>query len=236
MIDKNKYKGKLFSVLGDSISTLAGVSEPQDAVFYEGMNKLLSSVFCASDTWWGQVIEYFGGKLLVNNSFSGSMTAKHPKCIIPSYSCSDERTSALSRGESSPDVIMVFMGTNDWGSGAVLEPRNENEKDNISIFSVAYKEMLKKLKNNYPRAEIWCFTLCPSGYKNGEKIEFPYIYSGKHMKKYCKVIEQCARQSGCILVDLYNTVEPFDTIDGFHPNAKGMSAISRGAILATESI
>lgn len=25
-----------------------------------------------NDTWWGKVIEFFGGELLVNNSWSGS--------------------------------------------------------------------------------------------------------------------------------------------------------------------
>ena len=65
------YKGKRFSVLGDSISTFDGYSEPDYAVFYDITHKLESGVLGPADTWWGRVIEHFGGELLVNNSFSG---------------------------------------------------------------------------------------------------------------------------------------------------------------------
>ena len=59
----DKYKGKLFSVLGDSISTLEGYSVPSDAVFYEGANKLYGDIYAPADTWWGQIINSLGGEL-----------------------------------------------------------------------------------------------------------------------------------------------------------------------------
>ena len=91
------YSGKYFSILGDSISTLKGYSYPLDAVFYDELNMLKSDVTSVQKTWWWQVIDNLGGNLLVNNSFSGSMVTKHPLCEIPSYGCSDERTSSLSK-------------------------------------------------------------------------------------------------------------------------------------------
>lgn len=57
----NRYKGKYFSILGDSISTLQGYSEPEYAVFYDTTRKLESGVLTSLDTWWGQVIEQLGG-------------------------------------------------------------------------------------------------------------------------------------------------------------------------------
>lgn len=232
MSTKNCYKNKLFSVLGDSISTFEGYSEPYDAVFYDGWHKCQADILKINDTWWGQVIESLDGTLLVNNSFSGSMVCKHRSCVIPSYGCSDERTSSLDKKSISPDVIMVFLGTNDWGHGVKLKPDNEAEENDLTIFSVAYKSMLEKLRKNYPSAELWCFTLAKSGYKNGKEIKFPYLYGGRHIEEYCEVIRDCAEKYGCRLIDLYKSAEPYDTIDGFHPNASGMKTIADAVLIS----
>ena len=58
---QDAYKNKLFSILGDSISTLDGYTEPDGAAFYTGMEKFRADVFTPDDTWWGQVIQYLGG-------------------------------------------------------------------------------------------------------------------------------------------------------------------------------
>lgn len=221
----NNYKSKLFSILGDSVSTLSLHSEPQDAVFYEGENKLLSNVYAPIDTWWGQVIEALEGEILVNNSFSGSMVCKHKKCAIPSYGCSDERVGALSKKGISPDVIMVYMGTNDWGHGVKLYPNTEEQND-ISIFYVAYDEMIKKLRCNYPEAEIWCFTLAISNTKQSKGVDFPYCFGGVHIEKYCEIIKEVSIKHNCKLIDLYKNDKHFDTFDGFHPNKDGMKIIA----------
>ena len=86
-----EYKNKLFSVLGDSISTFEGVSEPEFAAFYDNYNKLLGNIYSPKQTWWGIVIDTLGGELLVNNSISGSTVTWHPSYEISSYACSDER-------------------------------------------------------------------------------------------------------------------------------------------------
>lgn len=219
------YKGKYFSILGDSISTLEGYSIPRGAEFYEGFKKYQANILTTEDTWWGQVITELGGKLLVNNSFSGSTVIKHPSMMIPSYGCSDERTSELHFGECMPDVVMVFLGTNDWGSGIKTKPENDGEKKE-SIFSCAYESMLVKLKKNYPEAELWCFTLPVSTCKKSKIFEFPYEYGGRHINEYCQVIRECGAKYGCKVIELYNYGEPHDTIDYFHPNREGMKTIS----------
>lgn len=153
-----QYKGKYFSVLGDSISTLDGYNPIGYEVFYDRTNGIFADVRTSDDTWWGQVISFFGGKLLINDSWSGSMVSKHPMCEVPSYSCSDERTSGLGRNGISPDVIMIFMGTNDRGYGMKPCAESPVEQGDLAIFGVAYREMLRKLRENYPDAEIWCIT------------------------------------------------------------------------------
>lgn len=230
MIDKAKMQeGKLFSVLGDSVSTLGGYSEPPEAAFYSGAIKFRAGVTAPGDTWWGKVISRLGGELLVNNSIQGSMVCKHPDCIVPSYACSDERTSALGRHGISPDIIMIFMGLNDWGMA--MKPRPEGaEEGSQAVFSAAYASMLKKLRASYPQAELWCFTLPVSVCKSKAGFAFPYRFGGRHIEEYCEVIRACAEEHGCRLVDLYRAGTLHDTIDGFHPNAEGMQTLAEAVL------
>lgn len=224
-----EYKDRYFSVLGDSISTLEGYSIPEYAAFYDTEHKLLSGIYTPADTWWGRVIKALGGELLVNQSFSGSTVCRRPEFEIPSYACSDERTSSLHRDGLLPFVIMVFMGINDWGFGAVPDDADGERTGDLTVFSVAYGVMLEKLIRNYPKAEIWCFTFPMGKQRNGGS--FPYCYGGKHIEAYCDVIRRLARQYGCRLVDLYRYAESYGAIDGFHPNADGMRTIA-DAVLA----
>ena len=173
MKDIKRYRNKYFSILSDSISTLEGYSEPKGAEYYATAYKMFTGVHTFSNTWWGQVIERLEGKLLVNNSISGSAVCWHPAYEIPSYGCSDERTSALDKDGVAPDVIMVFLGTNDWGVGTqVTSVRpSKDDENNLALFSSAYAKMLEKLQKRYPNAEIWCFTLLVERYTTRENFE-----------------------------------------------------------------
>lgn len=220
------YKNKLFSILGDSISTLDGYNPRGYEIFYKFENCYKANIYAPQDTWWGKVIDVLGGELLVNNSWSGSMVCKHRLCEIPSFGASDERTSSLGKDGLVPDVVMVYLGTNDWGAGMKVNPDAEDE-NNLAVFRIAYRTMLEKIKRNYPNAEIWCFTLGVSKCTNNSAFAFPFCYGGNHIEKYCNVIRDCANDNYCRLVDLYHAtlVEPFDSIDGFHPNAEGMKTL-----------
>ena len=226
------YKGKYFSVLGDSISTLEGYSEPKGAEFYNLTRKLITGVVTKRDTWWGQVIERLGGELLANNSFSGSTVCRSKLSEIESYACSDERTSALSKGGIAPDVIMVSIGTNDWGfkNKVFFDERCDSERDIEYIFSSAYRLMLEKLKKNYPNTEIWCLTMprskCPE-----EENGFPFFSKNRFpMDDYCEVIRSSAKEFGCRLIDLYKNGGVYETMDDVHPFAEGMKTISKSVL------
>ena len=226
----NNYQNKYFSILGDSISTLDGYNPVGNAVFYDGGNKRLANIYAPEDTWWGKVIDTLGGKLLVNDSWSGSLVCKHPDCEIESYGCSDARTASLGIGDVAPDVVMVFMGLNDFGWA--MRPMPTAEENGLSVFFVAYETMLAKLKTHYPNAEVWCLTL-PVGAMAGEPgFVPPLVRGGWHLGDYCRVIRECARESGCTLVDIFHPSDPYDTIDGYHPTASGMKTIAE-AVLRT---
>ena len=220
-----RYKGKYFSVLGDSISTLAGYNPEENEVFYNWKNKALFDVYTPSDTWWGQVIEALGGRLLVNDSWSGSMVCRHPQCEIQSYGCSDSRTGRLGVGEQKPDVIMVLMGLNDFGNGMPL--RTKTGEGDLACFSVAYETMLQKLQKNYPDAEIWCMTLPYSRWSKNPDFVAPAIRSGGHIRDYGRVIRECGQKAGCRVIELFHPEAPYDTNDGYHPNCHGMYTLMK---------
>lgn len=222
----NKYKGKYFSILGDSITTFEGVSEPKEGVFYDTSKKIASGVTTADKTWWGIVLKELGGKLLVNNSISGSTVTGNSLFDYQSYGCSDLRTSSLGADGVNPDIIIVYLGTNDWGKGIKIRVENSSDFEESNIFSNSYAIMLEKIKRNYPDAEVWCFTLATSFCSAVDSYEFPYYYNGIHILEYCESIRQNAKKYGCRLIELFSDIKPFDTFDGAHPNVDGMRTLA----------
>jgi len=225
------YKNKYFSILGDSVSTFEGYSEPEDAVFYDVSKKLESDILTCTDTWWGRVVEALGGKLLVNNSFSGSTVSFNPLYEIPSYSCSDERTRSLGKDGVLPDVIMVYMGANDRGYGVKIDGGN-GDSDKPETFKTAYCLMLEKLRKNYPDAEIWCMTLPKGKCEARSDFKYPVCIDGQHISEFCDAIMCCGEKYGCRVIDLYNLIDSYDAIDGFHPSLDGMRTIADAVLSA----
>ena len=129
-------KNKRVSILGDSVSTLSGWNPKGYCVFYEGENCDRSGVKEYYDTWWGQLIDLLGAQLLVNDSWSGSRVTKLPdhNQLFPS-GISDERINNLGKTWRKPDIIIVFLGFNDWGHGVDLSAQNRygNER-NLYVF------------------------------------------------------------------------------------------------------
>lgn len=225
----NPYFGKQFSVLGDSISTLDGYNPLGYNLFYFGENCFRSGVREMKDTWWGKVIDFFGGELLVNNSWSGSRVTQFPgsDSLFPS-GCSDERTGNLHIRSVMPDVIIVYLGTNDWANGVPIEFDGCTllGHEYNDIFVSAYGNMIRKIRSNYPNAEIWCCTLCVTFMSSDPSFHFPYKYNGNYINKYNQIIETVANQQNCKLIDLFSYSVPYDSIDGSHPNADGMNTLA----------
>lgn len=225
----NPYFGKQFSVLGDSISTLDGYNPLGYNLFYFGENCFRSGVREMKDTWWGKVIDFFGGEMLVNNSWSGSRVTQLPgsDSLFPS-GCSDERTGSLHIRNVMPDVIIVYLGTNDWANGVSIElnesVRLGNEYNDLFVY--AYGNMIRKIRSNYPNAEIWCCTLCATFMSSDPSFHFPYKYNGNYINKYNQIIETVANQQNCKIIDLFSYSVPYDSIDGSHPNVNGMNTLA----------
>ncbi len=241
--ENNPYFGKQFSILGDSISTLDGYNPKGYHLFYTGDTCDRTGVREMRDTWWGKVIDYLGGELLVNNSWSGSRVSKLPNqtALFPS-GCSDERTGGLHIGEVMPDVILIYLGTNDWAygvradDGGIQREYYQDEKtglmqerypcEDVSIFSVAYELMLHKIKRNYPNAEVFCCTLNETYMSSNPSLSFPHSYAGTHIERFNEVIRKKVESAGYKLIELYNNHVPYDAVDGTHPTATGMNTLA----------
>ena len=215
--------------MGDSISTFEGINPFYYNTFYTAERKCEADILDPADTWWGMIIKVLGGELLVDNAWSGSLVSKLPQCEIESYGASDARTAFLGDNGLSPDVIMVYIGTNDWGWNVKVYP-SEEEKSDISVFSVAYNEMLSKIKRNYPEAEVWRYTLCYSDSMLQKNFTLPFAEITGTIDEYSRAIRACASENACRLLDLCRNKVGYTTIDDLHPDKNGMKMIADVAL------
>jgi lysophospholipase L1-like esterase len=188
-----------------------------------------------------QTINNYGMQLNVNNSYSGSWVTDVRGGNIAA--CNTRVQNLHTVGGDNPDIIAVFIGTNDLGGGSP-GPRPCNQtfdsaffarvesgtytspftKDGATLpshFDEGYALMLYKMKTKYPNADVFCCTI-PRG--NGGR-------DGELLDKYNNAIKEIAKHYGYSVVDLYSTALSTEwstyTIDNLHPNAFGMDIITR---------
>jgi len=226
------YAGKKLSVLGDSISTFAGYVPAGNAVWYTGSNDGVSSV---DDIWWMKLISALEIKLLVNNSWSGSrVTTTNGQTASGCYSrCENLGTD--------PDVIIVYMGINDFNNGVALGAYDGTGKFPIvtTAFREAYAIMLNKILTKYPEAEVWVCTL-PCCERTGENT-FPETNgNGVTLDAWNGAIRELAALFGVKVLEfakcgltyqnMHLYMGDYDSGEGLHPNAAGHSRIADMAI------
>ena len=121
---------RFVSILGDSISTYEGYNPEGYSVYYYGPWLYQNEMTSVYDTWWAKTNQALRAYLCINNSFSGSRVTGGQ---FPSAS-SRERTSALHKEPYSPDIILVYIGFNDFGGGVPVVDNttkhlNQNDLD-----------------------------------------------------------------------------------------------------------
>lgn len=144
------------SILGDSYSTFEGWLTPDtNAVWYLARpNTRLTDVRSVSQTWWHQVMKRKGWKLEVNNSYSGS-TICNTGYRDEDYTHESFVTRMTRLG--SPDIILVFGGTNDsWAGSPVGEFKYDDiRRADLYSFRPAVAYMLARLQELYPTAALY---------------------------------------------------------------------------------
>lgn len=138
-----KEAGKIYAILGDSVSTFAGCT-PKNGVFYDGWVKEATGVKTPEDTWWMQVIREKKGVVGANNSYAGSLVSGN----LSTSGTAENRLRELGE-KGKPDVILIAMGTNDWGFCVLPQE-----------FAQEYRRMIGRLKCLYPQAESGVLRCC----------------------------------------------------------------------------
>lgn len=205
-----KVKGAEFvhpsvSILGDSYSTFAGWITPDSMeTWYFGSKEdaRRTDVRKASETWWHQLIKKMGWKLERNNSWSGS--------TICNTGYGDENAtykSFLTRMDNlgSPDVILIFGGTNDsWANAPIGDFMYEGWRlADLFYFRPAMAYMLDFILERYPTATT-------------------YVISNSELKEsITQSMQTICDHYGVKMIQLHG----IDKQNG-HPNVKGMRQIA----------
>lgn len=227
------YTGKKISILGDSISTFAGWIPSSNANYYTGSNCGVKTV---EDTWWKKTINALGMQLEINNSWSGSRVTT---------TRSTDEAGCMTRCTSlgSPDVIIVYMGINDFNNEVGLGTYDGNGTfpTATTTFREAYAIMLNKMMIAYPQAEIWVCTL-PSCERNGTVDQAPEINANNVLlDDFNKAIRNMAQVFNAKIIELaqcgltYQNMKIYagdwnEYHTGLHPNPSGHSLIANHVI------
>ncbi len=237
--------GKKVSILGDSISTFKGVTdngERNSTITSEYLARYapatdtdssLVKLTSVDDTWWMQTINRYGMELVVNNSWRGTKVLDSGIRSGFGIRCENLHDNTLENNAGgvavNPDIIAIHMGTNDYlqnvsvGTFDASYIRDDDTYAAPATFAQAYAVMLHKIRQTYPAADVFCFTLSPITYKTDNAA----------LEALNAQIRQIAKHFGMSVVDLYAdsgiTAENAATYlasDKIHPNEAGIARIS----------
>lgn len=213
---------RLVSILGDSISTYEGYNPTGYSVFYDKEMQSRNGLTNVYDTWWAKVNQALHAYLCVNNSFSGSRVTGE---IFPA-AISPERLNNLRTSKYDPDIILIYIGFNDFGHGIKTSQNSLFKSFNPLLFEDAYNKMLIDIKCIYPTAKVVCGTLMRTRIAGNDNWTFPELYKGTNFEDYNTIIRKVSKKNHCYLADLSARGIRYETVDGSHPTKAGHQEIA----------
>ena len=199
----------------------------------------------AGQTWWGQLLTNTGMVLCRNASSANTDVTGNSLALDGSApGCSIRRLVDL-RGTdgSSPDVIIIYMGINDFARsrtlGSFTAPGVQTEGE-VMVFTDAYELMLQKIKALYPAASIYCCTLLERCDMEGNTGAPAVNLNGDTVADFNTQIKAIAAAYGASVIDFYNcginyTNLSLFTVDGIHPTWIGAGVLGQYATQAVLS-
>ena len=221
LLVSTEVKGKIISILGDSISTFDGYIPTANRPRYP--TTYLTDV---DDTYWKKLIDFAGLTLGVNESWAGSRvswdgTTESADIGADKHMASTTRINNLG-GNGTPDIILFFGGTNDIAANVTLGTFDGSDLTTqaVDTFSDAYSTALIRLQTAYPNAKI--FVLTP--------LYVASYYNNVELAEYVDQIKIICDFFGVNFVDLRKCMitifnDDINLGDGIHPNISGMDLI-----------
>ena len=232
------YKGKVISILGDSISTFAGYIPVADGFNLEHLARYpdasrVPDVTDVNQTWWMQTINTLDAKLGINDSWRGSTVSGYASVTtgVAGYLAAMSNTTQLQNlgSNGTPDVILFYGGTNDLAHTPNLgsfDPATAPTEVDLSTLkwdnlADAYANILLRLKYYYPDAQLVC--LLPTYTAS--------YYSDAKLAEGNALMAEVCEHYGVVYTDLrYCGISAADLPDGIHPGAAGMDYITNAVL------
>lgn len=211
------------AIMGDSISTFHGYCPEGYAVFYTPENAGRAGLRDIHDIWWDRVARALGATHVTNDSYSGSLVSG---TAFPS-GCQPERIEALLRDGKAPDIILVYMGMNDFVFSAV--PGNPSHRPlKEERFYGAYRIMLERMRGIAPNARIVCGTVM-RGYLDGSPQKKLDLVNdgGTSLWEYDMLISAAASDEGVEVARLFDESITYPAIDYVHPTRRGQAILAQ---------
>lgn len=219
------YNGKIISILGDSISTYAGYIPDSDGYNLEHLarypqDNLFEGV---EHTWWMQVIERCGARLGINDSWRG--TTVDGKSPSDRTAISNVQRIQNLGANGSPDVILLYGGTNDYGQLNIIDKFDKakmpTEVDLTTIqwgaLSEAFAHTILRIKHFFPDAQL--VAVLP-----GRTAKY---YSVSELRTGNALLAKVCEHYGVPYVNLFTSkLMSSHMPDGIHPDKEGMDIIT----------
>lgn len=239
------FFGKRLSILGDSISTFGGsVDDPDGARYAVAGDPTYPGNRCrypqtdlgltdVNTTYWYRIMHDFGMELGISESWAGSCVSNTQETdsgdLGPNRCMSSQTRINHLAYNGTPDIILVYGGTNDYGRQFPLgtfDYTNVNGWSDAQIaampngtFAEAYKAMLTRIQKTYPNAKVYCIAPNFTGGDMGR------------LDTYVEVVKEACDFFGVQCIDIRDVgINVFNRgsylNDNLHPNPLGMLLIA----------
>ena len=220
------------SVLGDDISTNEYSYKLYDTrIYYEDELKFNNTMLKKQHLWWMQVIKAFDAELCKANTIINSGVSGWD---FPS-GLSDERIKTLGTKKQTPDIILIYLGLNDFITGTRIKGSLDSIYD-CNCFDNAYTYMLHKIKVMFPHAKIVCGTLMRTTIKTEPQWVFPDVYALEALDTYNTAIRHACAKEKCDVAELGSIYSKYESCDGKHATLQGHKMLAEEWINALKNI
>ncbi len=184
-------------IIGDSYSAFENAIPDGYDAWYTDERKRITQVFSPQDTWWGQLLSQTDGKLVLNESFSGTTVCNTERPHLPHTSFCYRVEHLIDDGffeKNEIETVFIFGGTNDSWIGAPLGEivLNDFSSERKKEVFPAFAYLIKTLQKHAPKAKILPVVNCDIN----PLIMDGYAQIGKRLDAPCLQLVDISKYNG----------------------------------------